>query len=115
MREAGGEIVVREFRDVGEVQALPEATVFNCTGLGAGALFHDAAIEPVRGQLVILEPQSDLDYNVILDDGYYMFGRRDGVVLGGTFDHGNASLAPDSEVTRRIVRVHQAVFGAMRR
>lgn len=115
VREAGGDIVVREFHDVSEVQALPEPTIFNCTGLGAGALFHDAEIEPVRGQLVILEPHTEVDYNVILDDGYYMFGRRDGVVLGGTFDHGNASLAPDPDVTQRIVRKHRAVFGAMRR
>jgi glycine/D-amino acid oxidase-like deaminating enzyme len=114
VREAGGEIVVREFHDISEVSALPERTVFNCTGLGAGALFHDAAIEPVRGQLVILEPQPEIDYNIILDDGYYMFGRRDGIVLGGTFDHGNASLTPDPDVTQRILRTHQAFFAAMR-
>jgi glycine/D-amino acid oxidase-like deaminating enzyme len=114
VREAGGDIVVREFHDISEVATLSERTVFNCTGLGAGALFHDAAIEPVRGQLVILEPQDEIDYNVILDGGYYMFGRRDGVVLGGTFDHGNGSLAPDPQVTARILQTHAAFFAAMK-
>jgi D-amino-acid oxidase len=114
VREAGGEIVVREFHDVSEIQALPEQTIFNCTGLGAGALFHDAGLEPVRGQLVILEPQDEIDYNLILDGGYYMFGRRDGIVLGGTFEHGNASLVADPDATRRILHTHQGVFSAMR-
>jgi glycine/D-amino acid oxidase-like deaminating enzyme len=114
IREAGGDIVVREFHDASEWQTLPERTIFNCSGLGAGVLAHDAAIEPVRGQLVILEPQDQITYNLILGGGYYMFGRRDGIVLGGTFDHGNASLAPDPDVTARILRVHQDFFATMR-
>ena len=32
-RAAGGEIVVRRFDDIQQINALPEATVFNCTGL----------------------------------------------------------------------------------
>ena len=113
VREAGGEIVVRAFHDIAELQALPEATIFNCTGLGAGRLFNDAMIEPVRGQLVILEPQAEIDYNIVSDGGY-MFGRRDGIVLGGTFEHGNWSLDPDPDTTQRILHNHQAIFGAMR-
>jgi D-amino-acid oxidase len=112
VRLAGSEIVVREFRDVAQVQALPERTIFNCTGLGAGALFGDREIEPVRGQLVILLPQQDVDYNVLADEGY-MFGRRDGLVLGGTFQHGNWSLAPNEADTARIMRGHKGIFGAM--
>ena len=113
VREAGAEIIVREFRDIAEVRALPESTVFNCTGLGAGRLFNDPVIEPVRGQLVILEPQAEIDYNIISDGGY-MFGRRDGIVLGGTFEHGNWSLEPDPDTTQHILANHQAIFAAMR-
>jgi D-amino-acid oxidase len=112
VRLGGSEIVVREFADIAQVRALPERTIFNCTGLGAGALFGDREIEPVRGQLVILLPQPDVDYNVLADDGY-MFGRRDGIVLGGTFQHGNWSLAPNEADTARIIRGHKAIFGAM--
>ena len=114
VREAGGDIVVREFRDVGELEALPEHAIFNCSGLGAGALVGDTAIEPVRGQLVILEPQEEVNYNLILGGGYYMFGRRDGIVLGGSFDHGNWSTAPDADITARILRAHEDFFATMR-
>ncbi|MBL8548672.1 MAG: FAD-dependent oxidoreductase [Hyphomonadaceae bacterium] len=113
VRLAGGEIVVREFRAFEEVAALPETTIFNCTGLGAGALFGDPEITPVRGQLAILLPQAEVDYNIISSHGY-MFGRADGIVLGGTFERGEWSLEPDPAAIDRIVRSHQAVFDAMR-
>jgi glycine/D-amino acid oxidase-like deaminating enzyme len=112
VRQAGGEIHVREFADISQVQALPEQTIFNCTGLGAGRLFGDTEIEPVRGQLAILLPQPEIDYNVIARG--YMFGRRDGIVLGGTFEHGNWSLEPDPQTTANILERHRAIFGAMR-
>lgn len=113
VRRAGGEIVVRAFENVAQVQELPERTIFNCTGLGAGALFGDAEITPVRGQLVILLPQPEIDYNTIAQEGY-MFGRRDGIVLGGTYDRGEWSLEPDPEAIASIIRGHRSIFGAMR-
>lgn len=112
VREAGAEIVVRTFADVAEVRALPERTIFNCTGLGAGALFGDTEIEPVRGQLVILLPQPEIDYNTIAREGY-MFGRRDGIVLGGTFEHGEWSMTPDPAAITRIIEGHRSIFSAM--
>lgn len=113
-RLAGAEIVVRDFADAAQVQALPERTVFNCTGLGAGRLFGDAEIVPVRGQLAILLPQPEIDYNVIAREGY-MFGRRDGVVLGGTFERGEWSLTPDPSDIAGILAGHLSIFGAMAR
>lgn len=112
VRLAGAEIVVREFSDVAQVRALPERTIFNCTGLGAGALFGDTEIMPVRGQLVILLPQPEVDYNLIAREGY-MFGRRDGIVLGGTFDRGEWSLEPDPAAIARILEGHRGIFSAM--
>jgi glycine/D-amino acid oxidase-like deaminating enzyme len=113
-RQAGGTIEVRAFNDRSEIAALPERTIFNCSGLGAGALFGDTIIEPVRGQLVILLPQEEVDYNVISARGY-MFGRHDGIVLGGTFEHGNWSLQPDDATTARLLAAHKAMFAAMAR
>ncbi len=112
VRQAGGEIVVRAFADVAQVRALPERTIFNCTGLGAGALFGDSEIIPVRGQLAILLPQPEVDYNLIAREGY-MFGRRDGVVLGGTFERGEWSLEPDPTAIARILAGHRSIFSAM--
>jgi D-amino-acid oxidase len=112
VRQHGAEIVVREFADVAQVSALPERTIFNCTGLGAGRLFGDAEIMPVRGQLAILLPQPEIDYNTIAREGY-MFGRRDGVVLGGTFERGEWSLEHDPEDIAGIVDRHRSIFDAM--
>lgn len=113
VRQYGADIVVREFADVAQIQALPERTVFNCTGLGAGRLFGDSELEPVRGQLAILLPQPEVSYNTIAREGY-MFGRRDGIVLGGTFEHGEWSLEPNQEAIERIVAGHKSLFDEMR-
>lgn len=112
VRLAGAEIVVREFTDAAQVRELSENTIFNCTGLGAGVLFGDAEIIPVRGQLAILLPQPEVDYNLIGREGY-MFGRRDGVVLGGTFERGQWSLTPDPAAIARILEGHRSIFSAM--
>ncbi|MBY0567644.1 MAG: FAD-binding oxidoreductase [Hyphomonadaceae bacterium] len=112
VRQHGAEIVVREFADVSQVSALPERTIFNCTGLGAGRLFGDTEIMPVRGQLAILLPQPEVDYNVIAREGY-MFGRRDGIVLGGTFERGEWSLEHDPADIAGIMEGHRSIFAAM--
>jgi glycine/D-amino acid oxidase-like deaminating enzyme len=112
VRLAGGRIVVREFRSREEVLALPEPVVLNCTGLGARALFGDEELEPVRGQLTFLLPQPEVDY-IVISGGLYMFPRQDGILLGGTFEHGNWSLDVDEETRQRILSGHRALFEAM--
>ncbi len=109
----GGHISVREFGSMGDVLAnVGERTVMNCTGLGAKALTGDDQLEPVRGQLSVLAPQPAIDY-ITLHGGRYMFPRSDGIVLGGTFQHGNASLAPDEATVREIVADHARFFDQM--
>ena len=90
---AGGRLVVRELRSREEVMRLPEPVVFNCTGLGARALFGDQNLYPVRGQLAVLLPQPEVDYCYLGGDAY-MFPRRDGIILGGTWGRNDWSLAP---------------------
>ncbi len=113
IRLRGGRIAVKAFDDVSQVVALRESVVFNCTGLGAGALFGDTGIMPARGQLVILQPQAEVDYNILTGGHAYMFGRRDGVVLGGTFQKGNWSLEPSAEDTAMIMSENRALFVAV--
>ena len=110
----GGRVVIRSFSDVGQVLALEEPLIMNCTGLGAKPLFNDDQLEPVRGQLSVLAPQPSVDY-LTFHGGRYMFPRSDGVVLGGTFQHGNANLEPDQATVRRIVADHATFFASMRR
>jgi glycine/D-amino acid oxidase-like deaminating enzyme len=113
-QQAGGRVVVRELKSREEVAALPERVVFNCTGLGARALFGDQGLTPVRGQLEVLLPQPELDY-CYLHSSLYMFPRRDGVILGGTFEHDNYSLDPDAHTGARIVEEHAQVAKGFRR
>jgi glycine/D-amino acid oxidase-like deaminating enzyme len=105
---AGGRLVVKEFRSREEIKRLREQVIFNCTGLGARALFGDQKLEPVRGQLEVLLPQPEIDY-CYLGSGY-MFPRRDGIILGGTFDHGDWSLKPNPEQTTGILEGHAEVM-----
>ena len=87
---------------------LPEPVIFNCTGLGARALFGDEKLIPARGQLEILLPQPELDY-CYLGPGY-MFPRSDGVVLGGTFERDDWSLEVRRETADGILNAHAGVM-----
>ena len=88
--------------------------VFNCTGLGARELFKDEKLIPVRGQLEVLLPQPEVDY-CYLAGGLYMFPRRDGIILGGTWDHDDWNLNPDPETTTTILAAHAEIMkGATR-
>jgi len=80
---AGGKLHLRRFGTSADIAALPEALVFNCTGLGARALFGDEELGPVRGQIVELAPQSEVQYAYTLPNGY-MFPRGDGAVTGSS-------------------------------
>ncbi|HTD95835.1 MAG TPA: FAD-dependent oxidoreductase [Edaphobacter sp.] len=113
VRIAGGRIVVREMRSLDEVKALPERLVFNCTGLGAKALFNDAELTPIRGQLTFLVPQPEVTYATSYENTY-MFSRRDGVLLGGTHEMGDWNLEVDMETKARILAKQAELFGGMR-
>src|SRR5260370_28103186 len=54
VRIAGGKVVVRELKVLDEVRGLREKLVFNCTGLGAKALFGDDELTPIRWPLTML-------------------------------------------------------------
>jgi len=105
---AGGKLLVKEFRSREEILRLREPVIFNCTGLGARALFADQSLIPVRGQLAILLPQPEIDY-CYMSSGH-MFPRRDGIVLGGTWDHDDWSLTPNPEQTTGILETHAEIM-----
>lgn len=112
-RIAGGQIKVQEFRNLAELQTLPQPVVVNCTGLGAKRLFGDEELTPVKGQLTFLLPQPEIQY-ITLPEDLYMFPRSDGILLGGTHEEGVWSLKPDLQAKQRIVAEHQRIFREMR-
>lgn len=111
---AGGRVRVQSFAQPAEVAALREPIVVNCTGLGARELFGDRELLPVKGQLTVLLPQPEVDYAVVTDEDLYMIPRRDGILLGGTREHGVETREPNREAERRILAGHKAIFDAMR-
>jgi glycine/D-amino acid oxidase-like deaminating enzyme len=110
---AGGQIRVREFGSVAELQSLPQKVIVNCTGLGAKALFGDAELTPIKGQLTILLPQAEIDYCTIPPD-LYMFPRSDGILLGGTHEEGVWTLDPNLEAKQRILSEQARIFQQMK-
>lgn len=110
---ADGRIVVRRFASPADVMALPEKLVFNCTGLGAGELFGDTSLYPIRGQLAILIPQPEVNYAFNGSAGY-MFPRADGILLGGTYERHVADATPQPDDIARIVESHRQLFAGFR-
>jgi glycine/D-amino acid oxidase-like deaminating enzyme len=105
---AGGRIEVRAFGSPAEIAALPERTVFNCTGLGSRLLFEDSQLIPMRGQLAVLLPQPEIDYAYELAGGY-MFPRPDGILLGGTYERGEELAQTTPEAIAEILAAHAEI------
>lgn len=114
VRSAGGRFVVRRLESVRDLAQLPHATVFNCTGLGARTLVNDTGLQPARGQIAVIQPDAGVDYTLYHGDFGYMMPRKDGILLGGTFDVGVDSTTPDPAIEARLLAAHAKVFDAMK-
>lgn len=112
VENAGGRIVQKSFETPDEVFGLKERLIFNCAGLGAKALFGDDELSPARGQLTMLLPQPEIDYGYVhgTPDGFlYMFPRKGAIVLGGTVEHGDWSVAPSETERLRMLGGHAMI------
>jgi D-amino-acid oxidase len=115
---SGGRFVIRNFADRSDVLSVQESVIFNCTGLGAAALFDDPDLVPAKGQLVFLPPDPAVDYMTFGggspgSHGFlHMFPRGDVIVLGGIFKLGDSSRNAETDETERIVQEHKALFDA---
>lgn len=79
--------------------------VVNCAGLGARLFAADLSVEPVRGQVVVVE-QFGLDRWWLQGAGgapTYVVPRSRDIVLGGTDQHGEWSRTPDPATAEDIV------------
>ncbi|MFE3771864.1 FAD-dependent oxidoreductase [Streptomyces sp. NPDC059122] len=103
---AGGSVVA------GPVASLAEAAdgvraVVNCSGLGARELVPDPGVQPVQGQLVIVENPGIEEWFTAADAGAvdttYLLPQPFGLVLGGTAREGAWSREPDPAVAEAIV------------
>lgn len=116
LKSAGVKFESRMFASASEIEALPQKTVVNCTGLGSGKLFIDDDVVPVRGQLTLLKPQPEINYAYLAADPnstLYMFPRETSIVLGGTRQRGKTHMSVDESTVERMLRSHgeMAAFG----
>jgi glycine/D-amino acid oxidase-like deaminating enzyme len=113
---AGGRLTTAEFSTLDDVLEVPEAVIVNCTGLGSRELFGDHELTPVKGQLVMLEPQPEIDYGYVdanPADLLYMFPRAREIVLGGTYEPGVTSLDVDKAEVERMLAGHRRVAATL--
>ncbi len=106
-KDAGGKITKldREIESIEEISA-DHKLIINCSGLGAGKIFNDKEVFPIRGQLVkttnpglrdcINEEEGPLAVSYIVPHGTYC-------ILGGTADDNNWSLEVDPKTTDEIL------------
>jgi glycine/D-amino acid oxidase-like deaminating enzyme len=102
------EFVQREFIGAAAAAELTETIVVNCTGLGSRKIWPDRLLQPVKGQLVLLKPQAQLQY--LYSSKGYLFPRADHVVVGGTEERGVDNDTPDPQMCAQIIRNVKAVF-----
>ncbi len=118
----GGRIAIRAFESPRDLMALKEPVVVNCTGLGSFDLLGDKELVPVKGQLTVLVPQAEVDYQtsggINLPStpgiGIHMMPRADGIALGGTAQRGVWTLEPDDAERQRVVEGHIQLFSQMK-
>ncbi len=118
----GGRIKIRRFETPRELAALDESLIVNCTGLGSKALFGDPELVPLKGQLVVLVPQDEVNYGTnggvraTTPEGAFvhMMPRRDGIVLGGTSERDVWTMEPNEAERKRVVEGHIQLFHALR-
>jgi len=113
----GGRLERREFHSPGELAALPQKVLINCTGYGARALWKDETVVPVRGQIAWLIPQPEVNYGVFYK-GVYILGRRDGIVvqdggIGEMEGYNDPSETPDRPAADAAVKVAAELFAKM--
>ena len=102
----GGLVEKRKISSFNELESYD--IIINCTGLGSRELVGDDALQPGRGQLVIVNAPwaNHISINVRDDsDGViYVLPRAGSVALGGSIEKGNWSRDVDVSTEDRILK-----------
>jgi D-amino-acid oxidase len=97
---------------------LPDSgVVVNATGLASRALAGDAAVHPVRGQVVRVEQRGVQEWLLESSDEarpLYVVPREHDVVVGGTADVGSWDLRADAATARSVLDRATSLVPALR-
>lgn len=95
---------------------LPADIVVNCTGHAARDLVPDPEVEPVRGQLMVVENPGVREFFAEYADEVpeltYFLPHGDRVVLGSTAEVNRLDAAPDPKIAEGILRRCSAIVPA---
>lgn len=109
LRAEGVSFTQRHFHSPADIAQLAEPIVINCTGLGSAEIFNDTALQPVKGQLVLLKPQPNLQY-LYSDHRIYVFPRQDHVVVGGSYEENVTDPTPNPAKCESIRQMAEDEF-----
>jgi len=95
----------RKFPSIDAVLDLQETTIFNCTGYGSKSLFDDKALIPIRGQMLYMRPQPEINFFFSGQgkfDSFSVFPSGDKVAIWGTYEKGVDVCETESATLERI-------------
>jgi len=115
----GGTIEITEFHHPADLARLPLKTIVNCTGYGARALFEDASLIPVRGQLARMSPDPAITYGLFHHRVSFL-PRRDGLVFQAVgkddyYGFNDAATTPDRAEAERAVTTIAGLFPSLQK
>ena len=110
LRDARVPMIEEDFRSPQQLEALSEQLVVNCLGLGSRRIWPDSKLIPIKGQLIRLSPQPNLQYLYSGTPYGYIFPRQDAVVVGGTEEFSNEDDTPHDGMCAKIIELHRTAF-----
>ena len=118
LAEGGAKFEARTFATLAEVLDVPETIVVNCTGYGAKTLFGDDKLIAQRGHNIVLkktDPKQFWFFSGGCDNSViaYVFCRQDDIVVGGTVQSGQESIAQtpeDAKTFQRLLANARGIF-----
>ncbi|MFK7839731.1 MAG: FAD-dependent oxidoreductase [Bdellovibrionales bacterium] len=98
----GGELTICE---LGALEDVPHAhdIVINASGVGAKDLCGDDKIYPGRGQVLVVKNPGIAQHTTLFDRKFYIYPRREQVILGGSYDEHEWDRTPDEDLTQEIL------------
>lgn len=107
LKTAGGRLSRHHYGTLADALRERAPVLVNCSGAGARSLVPDPSLEPVRGQLVVVEnpgvQEFFCDDTPDADTLTYIYPHAGTVVLGGTAEPGRGDTVPDDEAARGII------------
>ena len=102
VKQLGATIIKEEIISL-EVLSEKFDCVINCTALGARDLCNDASVVPIRGQVVLLEP--NIVDSIFIDNQSpaYIVPRKDATIIGGTYEENISEATTVKEALDEIL------------